>query len=116
MVRSLSVFSLLKTTSKSAGVALFGLLAILSGFAGELPAYRGPIQAGQLAEPQNKEASGLAPSHRMPGVLWTHNDSGGDPVLFAVNSDGSLRGRLRVDGVSNLDWEDIASFELDGRA
>jgi hypothetical protein len=116
MVRSLSVFSLLKTTSKSAAAVLFGLLAILSGFAGEVPVYRGPILAGQLAEPQNKEASGLAPSHRTPGVLWTHNDSGGDAVLFAVNADGSLRGRLRVDGVGNFDWEDVASYELGGKA
>jgi hypothetical protein len=82
----------------------------------EAPVYRGPVVAGELAEPKNQETSGLTASYRMPGVLWTHNDSGGDPVLFAVNADGSLRGKLRVDGVSNFDWEDVASFELDGKA
>ena len=116
MVRLLSVFSLLKTTPKSAAVLALGLLAALPGLGGEVPEYQGPILAGQLAEPQNGEASGLAASHRMPGVLWTHNDSGGDPVLFAVNADGSLRGRVRIDGAHNFDWEDVASFELDGKA
>ncbi len=116
MVRSLSVFRLLKTTPKSAAVVALGLLAVLPGFAGEVPAYGSPVTAGQLAEPQNQEASGLTASHRMPGVLWTHNDSGGDAVLFAVNADGTLRGRVRVDGARNFDWEDVASFELDGKA
>jgi hypothetical protein len=116
MVRLLSVFSLLKTTSKSAFAAALALAAVLPLLATEAPVYRGPIVAGQLAEPRNREASGLAPSHRMKGVLWTHNDSGGEPVLFAVDADGSLRGRVRVDGTHNLDWEDVASFELDGKA
>ena len=116
MVRLLSVFRLLKTTPKSAFAAVLGVLAALPTLAAEAPAYGGPVTAGQLAEPQNQEASGLAASRRMPGVLWTHNDSGGDPVLFAVNADGSLRGKVRVEGVGNLDWEDVASFELDGKA
>lgn len=69
-----------------------------------------------MAEPQNREASGLAASHRSPNLLWTHNDSGGEPVLFALESgSGALRGRLRLAGVTNYDWEDITSFTLDGR-
>jgi hypothetical protein len=116
MVRSLSVFSLLKTTAKSAAAVVLGIFFFLPAMAADTPAYRGPVMAGQLAEPKNQETSGLTASHRMPGVLWTHNDSGGDPVLFAVNADGSLRGKVRVDGVHNFDWEDVASFELDGKA
>ena len=68
-----------------------------------------------MAEPRNQEASGLAASRRTAGLLWTHNDSGGEPVLFALNPDGSLHGRVRVEGVANTDWEDLASCELDGR-
>jgi hypothetical protein len=55
------------------------------------------------------ESSGLAESRRTPGVFWTHNDSGGDPVLFAVNVRGQLLGRVTVTGAENQDWEDIAA-------
>lgn len=116
MVRSLSVFALLKTTPKSAFAVLLGLLLTLPGRADVAPVYAGPVEAAQLAEPKNEETSGIAVSHRTPGLMWTHNDSGGEPVLFALNADGSLRGKVRVAGVTNYDWEELASFELDGRA
>jgi hypothetical protein len=116
MVRSLSVFALLKTTPKSAFAALLGLLLALPGRAETAPVYAGPVEAAQLAEPQNQETSGIAVSHRTPGMIWTHNDSGGEPVLFALNADGSLRGKVRVAGVTNYDWEEMTSFELDGKA
>lgn len=116
MVCLLSVFRLLKTTPKSALAAAFGLLCALPGPAETAPAYAGPVVVGHLAEPKNQETSGLAISHRTPGLLWTHNDSGGDPVLFAVNADGSLRGKVRVGGATNFDWEEISSFEIDGKA
>jgi hypothetical protein len=48
-------------------------------------------------------------------MLWTHDDSGGAPVVYAISTDGKLRGRLRVTGVKNRDWEDIASGEVAGR-
>lgn len=52
------------------------------------------------------EASGVAASRSTPGQLWLHNDSG-QPVLFAVAADGTLRGRVRVYGAGVNDWEDI---------
>lgn len=63
-----------------------------------------------------RETSGLAASRRDPRMLWTHNDSGGRPVLHAVEPNGARRGNLRLSGVTNRDWEDLASFTLDGRA
>ena len=63
-----------------------------------------------------REASGLAASRREPGMYWAHDDSGGRPVLKAFGADGELRGSLRLAGVKNVDWEDLASFELDGKA
>ncbi|HVU25183.1 MAG TPA: hypothetical protein VHE13_13735 [Opitutus sp.] len=80
------------------------------------PRFGDPVVAGPMAEPQNNEASGLAASRRTAGLLWTHNDSGGEPVLFALGADGAARGRIRLAGQSNRDWEDIAAFELDDRA
>jgi hypothetical protein len=53
------------------------------------------------------EASGVAISRRYPDILWAHNDSG-EPILFAIDTLGKLRGRVRVD-TGNNDWEDIAA-------
>lgn len=81
------------------------------------PHFAPPVPASALAEPRNREASGLAASRRTPNLLWTHNDSGGEPVLYAIDAHtGDLRGKVRLKGVRNIDWEDIASFERDGKA
>jgi hypothetical protein len=53
------------------------------------------------------ESSGVAASRDYPGVFWTHNDSGWDPVIFAVDSSGAVLARVRVAGATNRDWEDI---------
>jgi hypothetical protein len=52
------------------------------------------------------EASGIAASRRTPGTFWAHNDSG-EPVLFAIDARGTVKGRVRVTGASVNDWEDI---------
>lgn len=78
--------------------------------------WRGPFDAGLMAEPVNREASGIAASRRHPGLLWTHADSGGEPLLHALAADGSLRGTVRLEDVPNRDWEDLAAFDHDGRA
>jgi hypothetical protein len=54
------------------------------------------------------ETSGAALDPRAPGVFWTHGDSGTDPVLFAVDAQGRLVGRVVVSGARNRDWEDMA--------
>ena len=79
------------------------------------PVWTGPERIGRLP-PVVNEASGLAVSRRNPDVFCTHSDSGGAPVLHAIHPDGTLRGALRINGVWNVDWEDMASFTLDGRA
>lgn len=53
------------------------------------------------------EASGVAASRRTPGVFWAHNDSG-EPVIYALDRQGTVTGRIRVTGASVDDWEDIA--------
>lgn len=74
-----------------------------------------PVEAGKLPKGV-REASGLAVSRREAGVYWTHNDSGGAPVLQAVAADGEALGTVWIEGVKNVDWEDMASFTLEGRA
>jgi hypothetical protein len=54
------------------------------------------------------EASGAALDPRTRGVMWTHGDSGQEPVLYALGANGRLLGRVHVAGAKNRDWEDMA--------
>jgi hypothetical protein len=54
------------------------------------------------------EASGVAVSRRVPGRLWTHNDSG-QPVLFMLDALGAVTGRLQLSGATVVDWEAVSS-------
>jgi hypothetical protein len=74
-----------------------------------------PRVSGSLEAPPNAEASGLAASRRNPGLLWITDDSGSRPEVYAVDTSGRLRGRIRLEGVSSGDWEDLATAVLDGR-
>jgi len=60
-----------------------------------------------LSDKRIHESSGLARSLRHPGVFWTHNDSGGEPCLFAINHQGQTLAKIRVPKAANFDWEDI---------
>lgn len=80
------------------------------------PAHGSSQLAGMMLDPQLSEISGLAASRRHPDVLWMHDDGGNPERLFAVSANGDRLATLRIDGVTKTDWEDIAGFELDGRA
>ena len=54
------------------------------------------------------ESSGVTASVRQPGVLFVINDSGNEPLLFALDTTGMDRGLWRVTGVQNADWESIS--------
>jgi hypothetical protein len=54
-----------------------------------------------------RETSGLTVGRRNPNVLWTHNDSGNQPEIFAITPDGTVRARVRIEGATLTDWEDI---------
>jgi hypothetical protein len=64
--------------------------------------------AAALVEvPELPEGSGLAASRRTPGRFWSHNDSG-KPVLFALDNNGRVAGRLELSGSTVEDWEAVA--------
>jgi len=70
----------------------------------------------QLADQRINESSGLARSQRHPGVFWTLNDSGGEPCVFAIDTTGHTRAKVRLPHAVNFDWEDIASAtDADGQ-
>ncbi len=67
------------------------------------------LDTARLQAPRLGESSGVVASRRRPGVFWTHNDSGDDPVLYATDSSGADLGFVRLSGATHRDWEDIAA-------
>ncbi len=93
-------------------LVLFALLAPFASATAQTPwRLERPLDSrltGRFADPRVDESSGVAASRRSPGVLWTHNDSGDGPYLYATDTTGAARGTFTVTGTRNVDWEDIA--------
>ncbi len=68
----------------------------------------GSLQATGLTE-----TSGLVASETHPGVLWAHNDSGSEPGLYALTTEGGDLGFYPLPSPETNDIEDIALY--DGR-
>lgn len=73
--------------------------------------YEAPKVIGKIKSPDITESSGIAASRCRPDVLWTHNDSGDDAFIFALDLTGKSLGTWRVPNAKNIDWEDIATFK-----
>ena len=94
---------------------LFLLLALLVSAPTLAARWSSPDVAGLVTDQAMDEISGLAPSRTHPGHYWAINDSGNTPQLHLMDGTGQHRGSVDVVGARNIDWEDLASFELDGR-
>ncbi len=53
------------------------------------------------------ESSGLVSG--TDNSVWTHNDSGGEPMLYKLNSKGEIIRKIYIKSVTNTDWEDLAN-------
>lgn len=71
--------------------------------------------AGLVTHGELDEISGLAASRVDDDVLWAIEDGGNPARLYALSRRGRLLARYEVKGTRNLDWEDMASFDLDGK-
>jgi len=69
-------------------------------------------ETATLANKQIIESSGLACSRRVGDILWTHNDSGDSPRIFAFNMEGEDLATYKIAGAAAFDWEDMASFKI----
>jgi hypothetical protein len=72
--------------------------------------YGSPVVAGVIETDDIKESSGLSASE-CQDVLWTHNDSGNDALIYAMSTEGKHLGTWRVQGAQNVDWESIATHK-----
>lgn len=65
-------------------------------------------RTGTFASRRVMESSGVAVSATGSGLVWTINDSGDGPYLYATDSSGADRGALRIPEAEAIDWEDLA--------
>lgn len=70
--------------------------------------YSAPAHLADLENQSVKESSGVAASRRDANVLWTHNDSGDGPFVYAFDRQGKHLGVWRVAAAEAQDWEDMA--------
>lgn len=89
-----------------------GLLLVWSALALAAPPrpVARPSIAGIVTDPALGELSGLAVSHSARDRYWAINDGGNGNHLLLVDGRGRVLRKLDVDGVENIDWEDLASF------
>lgn len=73
--------------------------------------YDKPKVIGKIETSEITESSGIAASKCQTDVLWTHNDSGDNAFIFALNKQGEKLGAWKVTGAKNQDWEDIAEIK-----
>jgi len=94
-----------------AGPLLLLLAVVSPELAAQVPRNAAPLSFEALAvfaTRRLRESSGVAVSRTHPGILWTHNDSGDGPYVYATNLAGEDLGRFTVRGARATDWEDIA--------
>lgn len=68
-----------------------------------------PETTGSVVDDAITEISGIVASRTHPGVLWIHEDSGAAAQLTALDETGQTLAVITLDGVSNRDWEDLAT-------
>ena len=83
--------------------------ALAAGLRGGKSAAPRMLEVTGAVPDELKESSGLAVSRTQPGVIWSHNDSGDGPNLYAIDISGKLLAMFRVTGATARDWEDIAA-------
>ena len=90
-------------------------MILVSGADGQVQFSRDDAARGTIRSPHVSEASGMAISRRDPAKLWIVNDSGSSAKLHLAGTDGTDFGGVSLKGVPNTDWEDLASFTMDGK-
>lgn len=76
--------------------------------ASHCPTFNRGKKQGQVENDELTEASDLALSTKNPGVIWSHNDSGGKARIFALSTSGRDLGSYHLEGANLEDWEDMA--------
>lgn len=78
--------------------------------------YEDPEIVGRLKYDPINETSGMGMSYITDNAIWVHNDSGDGPNIYLIDTDGNLLNKGRVSGARANDWEDLSTFELNGKS
>lgn len=62
-----------------------------------------PVAAGVV-----DEASGIADSYTQKDALWVQQDGGNAADLALIGYNGTLIKKIKLEGITNRDWEDMA--------
>jgi hypothetical protein len=91
-------------------VILTGLLVsgLVTWPCGPADAADGDSVLFKISDLRISESSGLAASRQHPGVVYTHNDSGHGPQVYAIGPNGRTQATFTISGAENRDWEGIA--------
>jgi hypothetical protein len=103
-----------KKIFKSIGLYI-GLLCTTSLSYSQIIDYAPVQELARIKDTEINEISGVASSYTTPGTFWVHNDSGDSPRIFLLDQAGNTLTQGTVAGASANDWEDIASFQLNGK-
>lgn len=76
--------------------------------------FEDPVDKGKITDTSLKEISGIDYS-KQHNIIWCHNDSGGNAIVYGIDSTGKIICELILEGITNRDWEDISYGEIDGK-
>lgn len=69
----------------------------------------------EVADARLAEVSGMVVSHKNPGHLWVHNDSGDKAQLYLINLNAQIVMTVFLEGIEAIDWEDMTWRKIDGQ-
>ena len=75
---------------------------------GQQVSFGNSVQLLSTLADEIRETSGLAQNN---GLLWTINDGGDGPFLYALNEQFQLQKKIFVSDAENIDWEELAQDE-----
>src|SRR6478672_114497 len=104
---------MLRIAALAASASTMLALALLAGCGDAGPPQ--PRLSGVVLDGKLDEISGIAASGRFTETFWVIQDGGNDALLHAISRRGSRLATVRVAGVHNTDWEDIAAFTWQGK-
>jgi hypothetical protein len=70
--------------------------------------FDGPVDLGEINNPEIDESSGMVVCRQDNDMIWTHNDSGDSNRIFLILNNGAYLGTFNLINAKNRDWEDIA--------
>lgn len=103
------MLSILHARATAGATLALGAVALVTLTAASSDAAASATLDRRIKDATVTESSGLAHSTYDRSTMWTHNDSGSKPRVFAVGQDGATQAVVTLTNAASKDWEDIAA-------